>query len=337
MTKNRLPSQDDIIDKAILRRFPQRKTVFGRRLTDSSAIFYNQIPAARALDKAKAGDAGYTRIESAMASAAWTVARHFHGAYSPDTLGQSHFMLEELGQHKVDDPASMSQYVKIAARHYGAVLVGISAFDIRWVYQYEQSDSHGAIASDVKFAVVMAVPMDAESILQAPKLMASVATGAGYSRMAVVASSLAQFIRNLGYQAISIGNDTALSIPIAVDAGLGKLGRNGLLITKEYGPCIRLCKVFTDIPLVIDEPAEAGLLDFCKQCAKCASACEVGAISFDAEPSYQIACPSNNPGIKRWTVNVDKCYQFWMQNGSGCSSCIAACPFTQKALKRQSV
>jgi len=42
------------------------------------------------------------------------------------------------------------------------------------------------------------------------------------------------FIRNLGYEAIQCGNDTALSIPLAIDAGLGELGRNGLLITPDW-------------------------------------------------------------------------------------------------------
>jgi len=46
-------------------------------------------------------------------------------------------------------------------------------------------------------------------------------------------------------------NDTALSIPLAIDAGLGELGRNGLLITAEYGYCIRLCKIFTNLPLIV--------------------------------------------------------------------------------------
>jgi len=34
---------------------------------------------------------------------------------------------------------------------------------------------------------------------------------------------LAKFIASLGYKAIACGNDTALSIPLAVDAGLGPI------------------------------------------------------------------------------------------------------------------
>jgi len=43
-----------------------------------------------------------------------------------------------------------------------------------------------------------------------------------------------------------------------VDAGLGELGRNGLLVTPEFGSRVRLCKVFTELPL---QPlGEAGVL-----------------------------------------------------------------------------
>lgn len=122
----------------------------------------------------------------------------------------------------------------------------------------------------------------------------------------------------------------ALSVPLAIDAGLGELGRNGLLITPEYGPCVRLCKLFTDLPLEPDKPIEFDVTDFCNQCDNCAAACEADAIQSEIEPSFTVACPSNNPGILRWAVNHDKCYSFWIENGGDCSSCIAVCPFVRR-------
>jgi epoxyqueuosine reductase QueG len=130
-----------------------------------------------------------------------------------------------------------------------------------------------------------------------------------------------------------MGNDTALSIPLAIDAGLGELGRNGLLITPQYGPCVRLCKVFTDLPLMPDQPISFGVTETCMKCFKCAEACEVEAISSDPEPSYRTVSPSNNQGIVRWAVDHDKCYAFWIENSASCATCIAACPFTQRANK----
>ncbi|MBN1137806.1 MAG: 4Fe-4S dicluster domain-containing protein [Anaerolineae bacterium] len=132
-----------------------------------------------------------------------------------------------------------------------------------------------------------------------------------------------------------MGNDTALSIPLAIDAGLGELGRNGLLVTQAYGPCVRLCKVFTDLPLEVDRAAPFGLAEACRSCWRCAEACEVGAIEIAREPSYETVCRSNNEGILRWAVNHDRCYGFWVENGESCSTCIAACPFSQRATEPQ--
>ena len=187
------------------------------------------------------------------------------------------------------------------------------------------------IPEDCKFAIVMTVKMDSSMIRSSPSFIASTTTGLAYSQMAFLISCMAEFIRNLGYKAIPMGNDTALSIPLAIDAGLGELGRHGLLITPEFGPCVRICKVFTDLPLKVDKPITFGVTDFCKNCKKCSEACEADAFQTAKEPSFKTECPSNNTGILRWAVNQDKCYNFWIENGGECSNCIAACPyFTNK-------
>ena len=155
--------------------------------------------------------------------------------------------------------------------------------------------------------------------------------------MAFVLARLGEFIRNLGYDAIESGNDIALSIPLAIDAGLGELGRNGLLITPQYGPRVRLCKIFTDLPLEPDKPIEFGVKEFCKECKLCAKYCEAGAISMDDEPSFDGVCPSNNPGVLKWYVDVEKCYLFWLENGMSCSTCIKVCPYNIISSRRSEV
>ena len=155
--------------------------------------------------------------------------------------------------------------------------------------------------------------------------------------MSFILACMGEFIRNLGYEAIQCGNDTALSIPLSIDAGLGELGRNGLLITPQHGSRVRLCKILTDLPLEPDKPIEFGVKQFCKKCKLCAKHCKASAISMDDEPSFKATCRSNNPGAKKWYVNAEACYQFWCENGTDCSTCISICPYNMASITKPKV
>ena len=146
--------------------------------------------------------------------------------------------------------------------------------------------------------------------------------------MAFTAGLLAQFIRGLGYQAIPSGNDTACSIPMAIDAGLGEIARNGLLITPQYGPRVRLAKVFTDLPLVPDAPIQFGVWEFCRTCKKCALKCPSKSIPL-GDASAEPRNISTRPGVTKWSINAETCLAWWAANGSDCSNCIRVCPFNK--------
>lgn len=239
------------------------------------------------------------------------------------------------------DLDKLTSLVKDAATIYGSDLVKITELDKRWVYDRNiykpfifsdvehpvETEEAFAIPNSVNRAVVMAVNMNKDLIRDSPNVAAQTATSLGYSKMGSLAVSLAEFIRALGYNAIPCMNDTALSIPLAIDAGLGQLGRNGLLLTPEYGACLRLCKVLTDMPLNIDNPIDFGVTEFCEQCLTCARTCPAGAISF-GDRTFDGVCESNNPGVKKWYVDAERCLRFWQANGAACSNCIATCPFT---------
>ena len=319
------------IDPAVHGRFDERQTVFMRRHWDRDASFFETEYRSGAAARIAADEAGYSQIDFARVLASWTVHDCFGGAFSWKRLGQADTAMMQLGRHPVDDPAQMSVEVKKTARMFGADLVGICRVDERWIYSHDRSGDPIAVPPEHRYAIVMGIAMDRDAVMTSPQYLSAAATGTGYSRMAFAIACMAQFLRNLRYSAIPMGNDTALSIPLAVDAGLGQLGRNGLLITPEYGPCVRICKLFTDLPLEPDAPIDFGLTEACRGCSKCADACEGGAISAAREPSFEVACPSNSPGILRWAVDVDRCYDYWIRNTAACSNCIAACPFTSGA------
>ena len=193
----------------------------------------------------------------------------------------------------------------------------------------EVTDSKFVIPRKMKWVVAIAIPMDVDLLSRTPTPLGDAATAMGYSHSAFVVSTLAEFIRGLGYEAIPCVNDTAQSIPFAVDAGIGELSRLNKLVTPEFGPAVRLCKVLTDMPMAYDKPIDFGLVQFCKSCKKCAEACPSRALSFDDEPSFKIRGPWNNPGHKAWFEDSYKCYQYWQKSGSACAVCFSSCPYTK--------
>ncbi len=322
--------------------FDQRNEMFKRpfwdpRMKDLQEQFYFAGVAPR--DKP-----GYRLYDQALVNAAWRLENEYAlgvrggrmGFYAWDWDGRfSYPNVPEGLKINVDDPGLTSRRVKRAAQLFGAAMAGVCELDRRWIYSrsYNMTSEGGKegeihIPEDFKYAVAIAVEMDYAGINCSPANPASAATGTGYSRMAFTAGLLAQFIRGLGFDAIPCGNDTACSIPIAIDAGLGEMARNGLLVTPDSGPRVRLAKVFTNLPLLPDKPIEFGVRDFCMICEKCAKKCPSQSIMF-GPPSAEPHNISNRKNVNTWHINAETCLKYWVRNGCDCSNCIRTCPFNK--------
>jgi reductive dehalogenase len=288
------------------------------------------------------GQDGYTLIDRALQNALWYVEMAFghghivHGKdlYAWEKKPYSDCLRLPKGEKITGfDPKDMSQRIKKVAKLLGADLVGICELDLRWIYSHwynlhTRESGLLEIPEQCRYAIAIATEMDYEMFRTSPTEIEGAATGMGYSRMAFVAGSLAHFIRDLGYTAIASGNDTGISIPIAIDAGLGELGRNGLLITPKFGPRVRICKVITDLPLIPDEPIELGVVEFCEICRNCAESCPAQAIQH-GDRTAEALNVSNNSGVLKWLVDGEKCFRFWSRNHSCCGNCVRVCPFNK--------
>ncbi len=106
----------------------------------------------------------------------------------------------------------------------------------------------------------------------------------------------AGFVQRRGYNAIPIAasfvidwkkqNSHISHRHVAIEAGLGFLGKNNLLIHPEYGAGVRLATVLTDMPLRTDSPVS----DDCGDCRACIMACPAEAIgenNFDFDKCYE--------------------------------------------------
>lgn len=118
--------------------------------------------------------------------------------------------------------------------------------------------------------------------------------------------------------------DTGALIDVAVSqrAGLGWIGRNGLLITKEFGSFVYLGEVITNIELEPDVPA----VDGCGDCVKCVKACPTNALLGDGKLNGQ-ACLSYVTQAKG-VMPLE--YRRKIRNMIyGCDICQLVCPYNQ--------
>lgn len=347
------------IDRSVYQRFEQKNNMILRRLWDKSLTTYSKMFEFNIEKHINSNKEGYSREDFAFVAAGWTVYEKFPYAFTwerGDLMDIGYGVNWMKNKYSINDNKKFTTRVKKAAKLYGASLVGISDINKKWIYKNgfvrppntSESDSKkdvrkgktsGSILETpinlpkgINKAIMIAIEMDEDAISTAPAQPAAATAAITYSKMSFVISCLGEFIRNLGYRAIQCGNDTALSIPLAIDAGLGALGRHGLLITPEYGPRVRICKVFTDLPIIADKPNLEFLNKierYCKVCYKCSDACETKAISIEENPSFHGKNISNNPGVKKYYTDGEKCFKFWIENSSDCGACIAACPFSK--------
>ena len=245
----------------------------------------------------------------------------------------------------ISDRAALTRNVKKAARYFGADLVGVCRLYQRFVYSHtydstvteDMRASEGAAADstpqeipeEFQYAVVMGFEMEYDLMKYFPTYVADAATGMGYSRMTIANAHLAAFIRGLGSKTIDCSiNDVALSVPLAMLAGLGDIGRNGVLITPQFGPRLRLSKVLTDLPLVADAPIDFGVTEFCEACMKCAQMCPSQAIP-SGERTTEPNNVSNVAGELKWPIDAVKCRIHWARAAKSCTTCIACCPYNK--------
>ncbi|MGQ9543103.1 MAG: reductive dehalogenase [Candidatus Bathyarchaeia archaeon] len=324
------------------------------------------------------GVAGYTLLDYALADAAYTMARTFKtdinypnsGFLSWTPLRRPTYRRVEAERLKVTDEVKMSRLIKKVAMWFGASVVRITLLDRRWVYSHwyddrasphrnppivfsdesgyedyveptQLEDGTQIIPKEMKYVISLGFEMDYESIMTAPTAIAFAGTLMyGYRTIIQTVASLAEFIRGLGYNAIPSSNDTALNVPIAIDAGLGEDGRlGGCLLSPEYGPRLRLAKVITDLPLSIDKPVTFGVHEFCEDCGRCARLCPAQAIPYGPRTmgygKNDVGAPtiSENIGPLRWINNQERCRVYFAVGGTNCGVCIRVCPWNRPNTK----
>jgi len=334
---------------APIERFDQKYVMFSRPIWDETIKELMRWATERSPSRQKPG---YTLQDQALRIAARTgtmmylfesdrpnpsrIARDLAEVLTPERLARNVRVSLPPADEKleINDRAKLTRDVKNAAIYFGADAVGICKLDPRWVYSHSYGLGDGEhnpqeVPEEFTHAIVMAYYEEYAMLRYSPTYIADAETSLGYSRMAITNAYVAKFIKVLGHKAMSCStNDVAITIPMAMQAGIGDIGRHGMVIAPRLGAGIRLSKVLTSLPLIPDAPIDFGVTEFCETCKVCAERCPSQAIP-RGERTAEARNLSNAPGGLKWPVDAEKCIRQWARQGKPCTICISVCPFTK--------
>ncbi len=218
----------------------------------------------------------------------------------------------------------LSQYLKRWALKLGAHSSGITKLHDYHIYTTGGRRERYGIPVNLNHthAIAFTVEMDKEAIGQSPQAPTIMESAQQYLNAGTIAVQIAACLRFLGYpsRAHTDANYQVICPIVAKEAGLGEIGRMGILMTPRLGPRVRLGVVTTEAPLIADTGTDDNtVIDFCGKCKKCAEVCPSQAISHDDR--------KNEGGVLRWTINHEKCFKYWCKAGTDCARCMATCPY----------
>lgn len=218
--------------------------------------------------------------------------------------------------------------------NFGASMVGFA--DI--------SDFPPESRENLPNAISMGIALDhyiVDSIMTGPHLDYSQEYIDVNAKLKKLTDNVIEYLTSLGHKAIPQVKNPAISTgeynynpvlishkAVAATAGLGWIGKNTLLITKEFGSAVRLATVITDAPI---ETNKAEYKCNCKSCTVCSDACPGHAIKnvlWDLEKEREDLIDP----IVCYDIHIKRGVLIDAGDDGTCGVCISACPHTRKYL-----
>lgn len=186
------------------------------------------------------------------------------------------------------------------------------------------------------------------------------------SKLESLGYDISRYLEDAGYYAVNLPSTAPLDMGpqarglfadfsyrhAAVEAGLGQIGWNQLLITPKFGPRVWLQAVITTAPLTADQRFEQNLCPG-EECSICTNACPQGALS--SKGTDKIKCirlegkfglygvlshirnilRETDPKEREELIYGETTRNLWMslQYGGGpshCHACISTCPVSRE-------
>ena len=172
-----------------------------------------------------------------------------------------------------------------------------------------------------KNAVVLGMEMKWDKIKKAPSAICEMECFRVYKILGDITIELTEYLKKKGYksEAHHPFGGKMLFPPHAIAANLGIMGRNGLVITPEFGPRQRWSIISTDAHIpILNKMDYKEMEDFCKQCGACVKNCKGGA-------AYETPIENVNGSGVITHIDRSKCIQSLLDNNY-CSVCLKICP-----------
>ena len=226
---------------------------------------------------------------------------------------------------KTLDTKTLSNLLKSKIIEWGGHSVGICILKEEHYYSHKgRGENYGnKLTKFHKNAIVFTVEMNHEMISYAPQAPVVLESSTQYLNAAQIALKTTSLLQSIGYDAKEhIDGNYELVCPlVAMDAGLGTIGRMGLLMTPDLGPRVRIAAISTNAELISNKVKDYSyIIDFCNNCLKCANNC----------PTQSIPAHKYTLGKERWKINQEACYTYWTKIGTDCAKCMQVCPFSHK-------
>lgn len=169
-------------------------------------------------------------------------------------------------------------------------------------------------------AIVLTMEMSPEIIKTAPSKKSMKEVFRTYYQLCRFANKASKFLQKHGYgvqPGPALGGDTNYVL-LARNAGLGEVGKHGLLITETEGSSLRIGSVFTSMELRYNTQNKyAWIRNFCNSCNQCVRACPAGAIYEQTK--------IDELGRKKH-IDITRC-AVPFANEYGCTVCVKSCTF----------
>jgi len=215
------------------------------------------------------------------------------------------------------------------------------------------------ILPEARSAVVVAAPHSRFAIASRDLQVAQYDTIHAYGEAARAAHAIVRWLEQRGFRAIAVPGFIPIDMTppkhgmvgavdwreAGVRAGLGGYGESGLLVTREFGPAIRLGGLLTDAEIA---PGEALPETPCTRCSRCLEACPAGALTgegridkkkcgerifaggYRAWRKFLLELIDAPPERRREMTGGPLSLELWQNFMTGnyyyCFSCQAACP-----------